>query len=66
MSNNEEKRAAIAAAEAAIARANSFFLTEKEKSYLCDHVFQTALGNTSNDGTVLPEHQYPKPRVVLQ
>jgi hypothetical protein len=68
MSNNKEKRAAIASAEAAIAHANSFGLSEKEKVELIDWIFETALGNTSSDGTVAPEFQYSsvKPRVILQ
>jgi hypothetical protein len=41
-------------------------LSEKEKSEVVDWVFESALENTSTDGTVAPEHQYPKPRIVLQ
>jgi hypothetical protein len=62
------KRAAITAAEAAITHANSFGLSELEKSYLCDHVFDTQQQNTQEDGTTLPEHQYSlaKLRTILQ
>ncbi len=62
------KRAAVAAAEAAIAHANSFELSELEKCYLCDHVFDTQKQNTQEDGTVLPEHQYSsmKLKAILQ
>jgi hypothetical protein len=68
MPKNDKKRAAIAAAEAAIAQANSFPLTEKEKAELCDHIFDTQQQNTQDDGTTLPEHQYSsvKPKVLVQ
>ena len=66
MSGTKAKAAAMQAAFDAIAEANQYELSELEKSYLCDHVFQTARCDASKDGTVLPEHQYPKPRIVLQ
>jgi hypothetical protein len=59
------KAKAIEAAYLAIEAANSWNLTEKEKSYLCDHVFQTALKDTREDGTVRKESQYPNPKVVV-
>jgi hypothetical protein len=66
--HKDEKRAAIAVAEAAIAHANSFGLSELEKSYLCDHIFDTQKQNTQEDGATLPGHQYSrvKSRVILQ
>jgi hypothetical protein len=53
---------ALQAAFDAIQAANSHGLTEEEKSFLCDWVFETAPRDTENDGTVAPEHQYPKPK----
>jgi hypothetical protein len=55
------KAKAMQHAFAAISEANKWGLSEQEKSFLCDHVFQTALRDTADDGTVAPEHRYPKP-----
>jgi hypothetical protein len=56
-----QKQSALQAAFDSIAHANKFGLTEEEKSFLCDWVFETAPRDTKGDGTVEPEHQYPQP-----
>jgi hypothetical protein len=59
--NSPEKQLALQRAFDAIQAANAHGLTEEEKSFLCDWIFQTAPHDTADDGTVAPEHQYPKP-----
>jgi hypothetical protein len=61
MIDKTRKQLALQAAFDAIQAANTYGLTEQEKSFLCDWVFETAPRDTENDGTVAPEHQYPKP-----
>jgi hypothetical protein len=61
MPQKSQKQSALQAAFDAIQAANKCGLTEEEKSFLCDWVFETAPRDTENDGTVAPEHQYPKP-----
>jgi hypothetical protein len=61
MPQTSQKQMALEAAFDAIQIANTYGLTEEEKSFLCDWVFETAPRGTENDGTVAPEHQYPKP-----
>ena len=61
MSQTTEKQMALQAAFDAIQAANTYGLTEEEKSFLCDWIFETAPRDTADDGTVAPEHQYPKP-----
>jgi hypothetical protein len=55
------KEEALQSAFDAIQFANEFHLTEKEKSYLCDWVFETATRDTKNDNTVPKQFQYIKP-----
>jgi hypothetical protein len=62
MTQTSQKQTALQAAFDAIQFANTYGLTEQEKSFLCDWVFETAPRDTENDGTVEPEHQYPKPK----
>jgi hypothetical protein len=61
MPNTTHKQLALQAAFDAIQVANTYELTEEEKSFLCDWVFETAPRDTVDDGTVKPEHQYPQP-----
>jgi len=61
MPQTSHKQTALQAAFDAIQAANTHGLTEEEKSFLCDWVFETAPHDTADDGTVEPEHQYPKP-----
>jgi hypothetical protein len=61
MTQTSRKQTALQAAFDAIQVANKFELSEEEKSFLCDWVFETAPRGTDNDGTVAPKHQYPKP-----
>jgi hypothetical protein len=61
MPDTTRKQLALQAAFDAIQAANKYLLTEQEKSFLCDWVFETAPSNTADDGTVAPEHQYPRP-----
>jgi hypothetical protein len=56
--NSPQKRMALQRAFDAIQAANACGLTEQEKSFLCDHVFQTALRDTADDGSVPDESQY--------
>jgi hypothetical protein len=60
---------ALQAAFDAIQAANTYGLTEQEKSFLCDWVFETAPCDTADDGTVSEESQYtaakPKHRFVM-
>jgi hypothetical protein len=59
--NSPEKQLALQCAFDAIQAANKYHLTEQEKSFLCDWVFETAPRDTADDGSVEPAHQYPKP-----
>ncbi len=61
MPQTSPKQLALQRAFDAISEANKYELSEEEKSFLCDWVFETAPRDTENDGTVEPEHQYPKP-----
>jgi len=61
MPQTSQKQLALQRAFDAISEANKYELSEEEKSFLCDWVFHTALRDTADDGTVEPEHQYPKP-----
>jgi hypothetical protein len=53
--NSPEKQLALQAAFDAIQAANVFGLTEREKSFLCDHVFQTALRDTARTMAPFPK-----------
>ena len=61
MPQTSPKQSALQAAFDAIQTANKFGLSEEEKSFLCDWVFETATRDTADDGTVAREHRYPKP-----
>jgi hypothetical protein len=58
MPQASQKQVALQAAFDAIQIANTYGLTEQEKSFLCDWVFETAPCDTENDGTVEPAHSY--------
>jgi len=58
MPQTTAKQRALQAAFDAIQVANKYGLTEKEKSFLCDWVFETAPRDTARDGTVPEDSQY--------
>ena len=63
--DTQEKARAMQRAFDAISEANKWELSEEEKSFLCDCVFETAPRDTKRDGTVSEEHQYPKPKTLF-
>jgi hypothetical protein len=67
--NPSRKQTALQAAFDAIQVANTYELTEEEKSFLCDWIFETAPRDTENDGTVEERNRYtaakPRHRFVM-